>query len=426
MDMFVDNLILGAGISGLAYANEKCKNSNKKTVIFEAKPYYGGLCHSFNINGFTFDTAVHLSFTTDSEARKFFDKTKYKKHLPVFYNYYNGKWLKHPVINNMMGMDVNEKVECITSFVNRKKISTIDNYEKWLRASYGDVIAEKLYFKYTKKYWTVQPCELSTSWIGERLNTPDLKKMLLGSYSTNTGNDYYAKEMRYPIGNGGFQKFLEPLLDGVNIEYNKEVAEVDLNKKYVRFLDGTKCFFKNLISSIPLPVLVARIKNVPRDVMLKANNLKASKISLVSIGFNKKHIAKYLCFYIYDEDIKAARVYSPSLKSSENAPGGCSSLQFEIYHNPSDKIDPEEIVSNVKLSLLKMKVCKEEDILFMDYRIVDYGNVIFLNNMERDRYYVKEYLTNKGVQLIGRFGQWDYLWSDQSYLSGIIAAKSSK
>lgn len=421
--MLVDNLVLGAGISGLAYANEKKKHSKEKTVIFESKPYYGGLCHSFNINGFTFDTAVHLSFTTNSEARSFFDKTKYQKHLPIFFNYYNGKWIKHPVINNMMKMDIAEKVECIDSFINRPSIDKVDNYDKWLRVSYGEAISEKFYFKYTRKYWTVEAKELSTLWVGRRLNIPNLKKMLYGSYTDNTGNDYYAKEMRYPVGNGGYQTFLKPLVEAVDVEYDKEAVKVDLDKKYVQFSDGTRCSFCKLVSSIPLPHLIRITENVPDYIKIKANRLIATKISLVSIGFNKDYIAKYLCFYIYNEDIKAARVYSPSLKSQENVPFGCSSMQFEIYHNPNEKINSKEIVENVKKSLLQMNICNEEDIMFVDYRCVDYANVIFLNNMEEDRDCVRKYLQNKNVDLIGRFGEWDYLWSDQSYLSGINCAK---
>ena len=42
-------------------------------------------------------------------------------------------------------------------------------------------------------------------------------------------------------------------------------------------------------------------------------------------------------FYIYNKNIKAARVHSPSLKSSYNAPKGCSSLQAEIYLMFEDK-----------------------------------------------------------------------------------------
>lgn len=419
--MEVDNLVLGAGISGLACANEITENG-RKCVIFEAEKYAGGLCHSFKINDFCFDSAVHLSFTENKEARKFFDKTSYQAHPPISFNFYNSLWIKHPLINNMYLMSPEEKTQCIKSFIERKKPEEILNYKEWLRASYGDVIAEKFYEVYTKKYWTVDAEMLSTSWVGRRLNSPDLEKMLMGSFSEETGNDYYTKEMRYPMGNGGYETFLEPL-KGADIRLEKKAVQLDLENKIIFFGDGTSCHYGHLYSSIPLPELVNLTKNVPMIIKQSADKLKATKISLVSVGFHNPHIVDWLWFYIYDQDILSARVNCPSNKSSRNVPVGYSSLQFEIYHYPDDQIDEAKVLENVRYALKKMKLGKEDEIVFMEHSVLPYGNVIYTLDMEKNRAIVKEYYEKMGVKLIGRFGEWEYYWSDQSYLSGVSAGR---
>jgi protoporphyrinogen oxidase len=418
--VYVDNLILGAGIAGLAYAYEK---RNEKTVVFEAESFSGGLCHSFNLQGFTFDSAVHLSFTKDSLVKDIFDKTVFYKHVPVAYNFYHGNWIKHPLINNLYPFNIQEKIAYIKSFVERGKYETINNYGEWLQASYGEEIARRFYYIYTKKYWTVDPSCLTTSWIGIRLNIPDIEKMLFGAFSPDTGNDYYADEMRYPAGNGGYETFLRPLIGNVIIEYNKRAVNIDLSEKKVLFSDGTWCTYKKLASSMPLPELAGIIKNLPLKIQEEARNLKASKISLVSIAFNKPDISKYVWFYIYDEDIMAARVNCPGIKSKENVLPGCSSMQFEIYHHPDDVVNERLVIENTLQGIRKMELCGEDDILFVDYRLLPYGNVLFLHGMEKRRDCIKEYLQSHGIDLIGRFGEWDYLWSDQSYLSGRRWAK---
>ena len=293
---------------------------------------------------------MHLSFTNDIEVRKQFDKTPYVSHLPIAYNYYNGYWLKHPVINNLAELEAEEKVRLLKSFVDRNVNAEIENYRDWLTASYGSEISKSFYEVYTRKYWTVEAEQLSTTWIGYRLNAPDIEKMLWGAFSTETGMDYYAKEMRYPM-SGGYQAFIDSLAENVNIEYNKEATGIDLSQKKVMFGDGTVCHFEKLVSSIPLPKLVSITQDVPEDIKIAATQLKASKISLVSIGFNKKDIPKHLWFYIYDEDIMAARVNSPSIKSSNNVPKNCSSLQFEIYHAPDAEVNKNEIIENTKMAL---------------------------------------------------------------------------
>lgn len=411
--MKIKTAVLGAGIAGLGYANEL----EEDVLVFERSDYYGGLCHSFQIQGFRFDSAVHLSFTNDKNVREQFDKVPYRKHLPISYNFYDGNWLKHPVVNNLYLLTPQEKVRLLKGFFDREPNIEIKNYKDWLLASYGREISETFYEVYTRKYWTVEAENLSTTWIGDRLGTPDIEKMLWGAFSDETGIDYYAKEMRYPV-KGGYQKFINGLAGHTKIMCNKEAVCIDLQERYIRFKDGTECSYDKLASSIPLPELVKITKGVPHYVKEAAETLKASKISLVSIGFSKADIPKSIWFYIYDEDIMAARVNSPSMKSIHNAPCNCSSLQFEIYHAQDAVIDKEKVLDNTRWALKKMGLCEEKDILFMDYRLLEYGNVIFENGMEESRDKVREYYEKHDVDLIGRFGEWEYYWSDQSYMSG--------
>lgn len=80
-----------------------------------------------------------------------------------------------------------------------------------------------------------------------------------------------------------------------------------------------------------MPKIVSMLESVPGNVREAAEKLKATSGYQVSIGLKGTNIPPYLWWYIYDEDILPARVYSPSLKSPDNAPEGCSSLQLEIY-----------------------------------------------------------------------------------------------
>lgn len=412
--MKAKTVILGAGIAGLAYAEETGKET---AVVFEKNKYSGGLCHSFKIDEFTFDCAVHLSFTNDTAARMQFDKVPYVIHQPVSYNFYDGYWLKHPVVNNLYPLNAEKKVQLLSGFVNRKTDIQIHNYKDWLLASYGKEFSENFYEIYTKKYWTTDAEKLSTTWIGNRLGTPDIKKMLWGAFSDKTGLDYYAKEMRYPQ-QGGYQSFINSLEKDSEILYGKRAIKLNLNEKKIIFQDNSVCYYEKLASSIPLPELVKITEGIPENLKRIALQLKASKISLVSIGLRQKNISPSVWFYIYDEDIFAARVNSPSMKSENNAPAGCSSLQFEIYHAPDQIINKAEIIENTRYALKKMHLCEEKDIIFLDYRLLEYGNVIFENGMEEKRDKIKRFYEKYCIDLIGRFGEWEYYWSDQSYISG--------
>ena len=148
---------------------------------------------------------------------------------------------------------------------------------------------------------------------------------------------------------------------------------------------------------------------------------------MISLGFDKPDIAKHLWFYIYDEDILSARVYSPNLKSPDNVPEGCSSLQAEVFWaNTTKKPDERIILDNTIKSLVKMGICEENDIIVKDIRYEKYANVIFDKDIYKNRQVVLDYLSEVGVESIGRFGRWDYLWSHQAFKTGMELTQLNK
>lgn len=413
-------IILGAGISGIS-ASYHLNQKDIENIIFEKDDDWGGLCGNFEINGFRFDKAIHLSFTTNEYVKDLFSKsTEYITHKPLAYNYYKGSWLKHPAQNNLEPLSLNEKIEIISDFMeNPNQKENIKNYEEWLKAQYGNYFSEHFPIPYTRKYWTLEAKDLSTTWVGNRMYQPNIKEVLKGAFEKETPNTYYASEMRYPV-KGGYKSFLNYMRKDCDIRLNKKVIEIDTINKIVYFEDNTNHNYDDLISSIPLPEYKNLIKDMPAEVKNACNKLKYTSVALVSIGLNKLDIPKYLWFYIYDEDILASRCYSPSIKSSDNVPKECSSFQFEIYFSKDKPLNltNDELIEHIIKKSEKMNVFNKEYVVVKDCRVLEYGNVIFYHGMEDDRKIILNYLENLNIKTVGRFGKWEYLWSDQSLMSG--------
>ncbi|KAA6338209.1 hypothetical protein EZS27_013775 [termite gut metagenome] len=416
----ITDLILGAGISslGVGYALRKHGHT---PVLLERKNTYGGLCDNFIINNFRFDKFVHLSFSQDETVNRIFTLSSpdYITYIPNPFNLYKGKWIKHPAQNNLFSLDEEEKKFVIDDFKRRPIYTSqeIHNYEEWLRIQYGNYFAEHFSMAYTRKYWMSEARNLETKWIGDRLYQPSLSEVIQGSVSNDTPVTYYAKEMRYPQ-KGGFKSFLKELAKEQEIHYKAEVTEIDIISQSVRTRNGRLYQYDNLISSIPLPDLLRIVKDIPDEIMQAGRKLRCTCGYLVSIGLKTKNIPPYMWWYIYDEDILPARIYSPSLKSSDNVPEGCSSLQMEIYCKENEYSEYEIYNRSVK-KLIELNIINETDILFTDIRFEKYANVIFDHNIYESRKIVRDYLKSVGVTTIGRFGEWDYLWSDQSLMSGM-------
>ena len=420
----VENLILGAGISGLG-ASYALKGRGEKSVILEKDDTYGGLCGNIFINGFRFDRFVHLSFSTIKEVNDIFSQVEggIYRHLPNPSNIYKGKWIKHPAQNNLYVLDDNEKNAIIEDFKKRPDASTaiVNNYEDWLRLQFGNYFAEHFPMVYTRKYWMKEACELRTEWAGKRIYQPSLGEVIAGSKAEDERITYYAKEMRYPK-TGGYKHFLSLMADNADIRFQAEVKHINTRECLVETTDGKEYSYERLISSLPLPELIPMLDNVPDEVKSAVSKLEATCGYHVSIALKTKDIPLYLWWYIYDEENLASRVYSPSMKSPDNAPDGCSSLQMEVYCR-KDEYTEQEILDKTVGKLVEIGIIKQEDILFTHIGFEKYANIIFTEPIYDARKVVRDYLSSIGIETIGRFGEWDYLWSDQSLMSGFNIIK---
>ena len=73
-----------------------------------------------------------------------------------------------------------------------------------------------------------------------------------------------------------------------------------------------------------------------------------------------------------------------------------------------------------------MKIFKRENIIVKNAKYIKYANVVFDKNIYKKRDIVRDFLVKNKIYLIGRFGAWDYLWSDQAFLSGKSVADKIK
>ncbi len=419
-----ETVILGAGVAGLGAAHA-AKLQGRPATIYEARRQAGGLLDNILIDGFCFDTAVHLSFAAETEVREVFDRTPYLTHTPLSLNWDKGNWLKHPAQNNMYPLKADEKIELIAGLTEAQN-GSIETYKDWLLQQYGSPIAERWPLVYTEKYWTLPAEKLGTDWVGQRMRKADIREVLKGAFNSETPNQYYVKEMRYPE-RGGYRAFIEPLIAQSQILYNYKAVEIRPSAKTVLFANGQEESYDKLITTAPLPRVIEMIETVPDEIRAAAKSLFATEIDLISVGFSRPDVSPALWFYIYDKDILASRAYSPDWKSPHNVPDGCSALQFEIYWSREKprNLSIDEIKQNTLQALVTMGLATEADILFMHHTHVPYANVVFDLGMEERRNLVREWVASQDIHLAGRFGEWEYLWSNQSMASGMKAYRTA-
>jgi protoporphyrinogen oxidase len=424
-------VVLGTGMAGFGAAYRLHAEGIVPTM-YDKNAYHGGHTASFRLeSGFLFDVGPHISFTKDPRIQDLFAESvdqKYETLQINLNNYWRGYWPKHPVQLHLYGLPEDMVVKIITDFVEErhKPERPVRNYADWLLASFGREFAETFPMQYTRKYHLTTAENMSTDWLGPRIYRPSLEEVLRGALSPSAPHVHYITHFRYPQ-YGGFLSYLKKFVPLGNLKLNHELESVDPRKRHLRFSNGFVTDYDSLISSVPLPDLIRMIQGAPRDVVEAVGRLACSTCVLVNIGVNRQDLSSSHMTYFYDEDICFTRLGFPHMLSSTNAPDGMGSIQAEVYFSEKYKPltgSPDDWIEPVIRDLRRVGLLRESDeILSKKAMLLRYANIIFDLDRADALETVHGYLDDIGIAYCGRYGDWGYMWTDESFKSGELAAE---
>jgi protoporphyrinogen oxidase len=423
--------ILGSGMAGFGAAHALHEEGIRPT-LYDMKPFHGGhtASHRFD-EGFVVDEGPHISFTKNERIKQLFAESvnqEFEESAARVNNYWRGHWIDHPAQCHLHGLPEDLVVRIIRDFAEAAHADPgpINNYETWLRASFGDTFAETFPMQYTQRYHTTSAANLTTDWIGQRVYRPSMEEVVRGALSPTAPNVHYITQFRYPS-RGGFVSYLNAFREQAVVKLSHRLTSIDPVAKELRFANGVVAPYDEVISSIPLPDLIPLIDSAPRDVREAAGRLACSEAVVVSVGVNQPDPLDAHWTYFYDDDIFFTRLSTPHLQSRNNVPEGCACLMAECYfsekYRPLDR-SPEDCIAPVVRDLERVGILRDaEQVIFTKAMRLKYANVIFDLERAPALEVVHGFLDDIGVHYCGRYGLWAYIWTDQAFLSGEKAAE---
>ena len=341
-------VIIGSGPTGLSAAY----HLDEDYLILERDSRIGGLCKSEYINGFTFDYAGHIMFTGDDYARSMFEKllTDPKTgEKNVHYQareawcYQKGVHTLYPFQANTYGLPQEVIQECIVGLAKAylengdKPASEYANFHEWMWGTYGEGICKHFMDCYNRKIWKIDLREMSHEWLSGRVPMPKIEQIIEGAIKPGIADMGPNAYFGYPL-RGGYQALMNgwgnilgrDCIDSIRTETS--IEQVDLKNKSVRDQNGNEWGYKRLVTTMPLPELVRRIKNLPSDVKAAGESLRHTSIQCVFIGLNRNRMDKYHWIYYPEPDIFFHRIFVQGNASPYNQPEGCSNYIAEISY----------------------------------------------------------------------------------------------
>jgi protoporphyrinogen oxidase len=424
-------VVLGSGMAGFGAAY-RLHAEGVTPVMYDKNAYYGGHTASFRSDsGFLFDIGPHISFTKDPRIQKVFADSVDQQYETIqisLNNYWRGYWPEHPVQVHLHGLPEDVIVKVIKDFVEESQAPErpVKNYADWLVSSLGRTFAELFPMQYTRKYHLTTAENMSTDWLGPRIYRPSLEEVLRGAISPSAPHVHYITHFRYPS-NGGFMSYLRKFVPLGNLKLNHELVSIDPQAQQLTFSNGHVTQYDGLVSSVALPDLIGMIDGAPASVVEASRRLACSTCVLVNIGVNRSDLSRAHMTYFYDEDICFTRIGFPHMLSASNVPEGCGNIQAEVYFSDKYKPltgSPEDWIEPVITDLRRCGLLREEDqILSRGAMLLRYANIIFDLDRAAALKTVHSYLDDIGIAYCGRYGDWGYMWTDESFISGENAAQ---
>ena len=423
-DKTVDTLIIGAGLAGLSAAYHLGQGAE----IYEAEDYAGGKARSEYVDGFTFDVTGHWLHLRDEAIRGWILDLLGNDHFLRIRRqsrvWSHGVYTQYPFQANTYGLPPQVIKDCVMGAIeaDRRRLADGDqapeSFDEWIRYYFGDGIAEHFMVPYNAKLWGVSASEITSRWCQRFVPKPKLDEIVAGAVGCNALGMGYNAEFLYPK-QGGIQTVANAIAGAVGehrIHLNARIQRVDAREKRVHLEDGCTVEYGRLVSTIPLPLLIDAIQDVPEEIQTARQRLRANEVVYLNVGIDGELGQSDHWIYVPELKWPVYRVGSFSNANPKMAPEGCGSLYIEL----SDRDTPvSELRPVIEAMLVEMGLIKNAaQIRFMHTRRIKNAYVIYDFNYHTARETLMTFLQECGIESIGRYGDWNYSSMEDALLDG--------
>ena len=424
-------LVVGAGLAGLSAAYHL---GPRPYAIVEAEGEAGGLCRSLRRGGFTFDYTGHLLHIKRPEIRELVARLvgedaflKIDRRSGI---YSHGVYTEYPFQVNTHGLPTAVVRECVMGFAATLQrpaaIAEDASFAEWAHAVFGEGICKNFMIPYNQKLLCTDLGTVTADWVSWSIPKPTWVDVIRGALGQNVPRFGYNPRFFYPAA-GGIDHLPKAFLPHVqNLRLGARVVAIDAARHEARLSTGEAIAYSSMISTMPLPRLVAAIDGAPRDIVEGAAKLRHVSVLNLNLGFDRPCEIPHHWVYFPAFEFPFYRIGVYSNLCPASVPAGCSSFYVEMSYPPGEELPLGVTVGQVTDALRRVgmisanaKLCASEAFRIPHaYVIHDRHRAEFLPAAHA-------FLAARGIASIGRYGAWEYSAMEDAIWHGKAAAEST-
>ena len=417
-------LIIGAGLAGLSTAYHLGDRSYR---VIEKEKEAGGLCRSYQKDGFTFDMTGHLLHFRQAAIKALVEGLldgRLEQHVRRSFIYSHRTYTEYPFQVNTYGLPPEVVRECLMGFIDTlaKPAATRPadlSFKDWILDNMGEGIARHFMVPFNEKLWQVSLDELTSDWVSWLVPKPNLKDVINGALGIKDKAFGYNPTFLYPA-QGGISALPRAFLTGVrDIVYGCELIEVETGRRRATFSNGRVEGYETLVSTIPVPELVRRCTDLPKAIHEAADGLRCVSVYNVNLGVSREKVSDKHWIYFPEPEFPFYRVGFPMNFSPSLGPPGCSSLYVEVSHQPAHAVPEAALIQRIRDGLERAGIFRSDDELVVaDVKDIRYAYVLFDQHRARALPAILEELARRGIHSIGRYGRWEHTSMEDAMAQG--------
>jgi protoporphyrinogen oxidase/glycosyltransferase involved in cell wall biosynthesis len=231
----------------------------------------------------------------------------------------------------------------------------------------------------------------------------------------------------YPL-RGGFQALMNgflPLLRG-EVLLDADVERVSPLLRTVTLADGRRFHYDTLISTLPLPVLIAAMGDeAPREVRRAARELRHVSGRCVNLGVARPHVSDRHWIH-FPADTVFHRVFLQGNASPHCNPPGGFGLTCEIAYSATKPLPAvgAALIERCVADCVRVGLLQASDALLTSNEIdMPYAYVIDDHGRRQRVALIREWLAHFDIILAGRYSEWEQYDADHAFVAGRNAAQ---
>ncbi|HEY7613357.1 MAG TPA: FAD-dependent oxidoreductase, partial [Gemmatimonadales bacterium] len=473
-------VIIGAGPTGLSAAY----HLGRAARLLDKNDRVGGWCRSIVDNGFTFDFAGHIMFSNDKYVHELYnlllgDNVHWQDREAWIFS--KGVYTRYPFQGALYGLPPGVIKECVVGAIEArfgKPVSTAGaraestadytgperrgmfepllgaapadtakilayrgpdrrqslskgpprNFKEFIYKVWGAGIARHFAIPYNEKLWAVPLEEMETSWLGGRVPLPNLEEMIEGALSPVPKPMGPNARFGYPL-RGGFQALMDGFLPHLRgeLRLNTQLSGLSPQHRTATFADGSTVRYEHLISTLPLPRLVALAgEEAPEEIQAAARGLRHVSVRCVNIGVGRPDITDKHWIY-YPEETVFHRIFVQGNASPHCNPPGGFGFTCEITYSPSKPLpcEGDELIRRCIEDAISTGFIRADDPIWAANQVdLPVAYVVYDHDRAANVERIRTWLEGHGIILAGRYSEWEYYNSDHAFIAGMKAAQT--